>query len=56
MSTNQYNIYNSIFKGSDESGESIKAKAFVVCDANQDGSLTWDEVEICEVNIFLSMK
>merc|ERR1711983_391659 len=33
---------------SDESGESIKAKAFVVCDANQDGSLTWDEVEICE--------
>ena len=35
--------------GSDE--QNVELKAFLVCDANKDGALTWDEVEECEVRI-----
>ena len=34
--------------GSDDSN--VEVKAFLVCDGNSDGALTWEEVEECEVS------
>merc|ERR1711982_264607 len=47
---NNNNNNNNNRRVDDEGEADLEIEAFKICDTNKDGSLTWQEVEVCEEN------